>query len=230
MILFSRKLLLNTNKSLFPEDTVIFENSFPGNYSIHIPINGLYEIIAVGAGGGCAMLADYVGCAYIFSAAGGSGGYIKGIFNLQSGDYTGTVGALGESSYTNTSSTVSTGSGGYSCFENIINANGGNGGFVRVQASPIFTGGSGGSTSYNSSSLISDSLIQINGNTGTSNRVYTTSNGKTETIVVPQTASIYNDYGAGTGGTSTAANGKNFSHEFYLGTNGYLKITYKGKT
>ena len=228
MIIFSKQLLFNNNKNLSFEETVIFENSLPGNYSINIPINGLYEITAVGAGGGCAMLADYVGCAYIFNAAGGSGGYIKGIFNLQAGNYIGTVGALGESSYTNTSSTVSSETGGNSCFENIINANGGNGGFVNFQSS--LDGGNGGTTSHDTTYLIPNSLTQSNGNTGATNRVYSTANGRTETIIVPQTASVYNGYGAGTGGTSTAANGKNFSHEFYLGTNGYLKVIYKGKT
>ena len=54
MIILSKKLLFYNLAAKIPEETIIFENASPGNYTVEIPSKGLYEIMAVGGGGGSA--------------------------------------------------------------------------------------------------------------------------------------------------------------------------------
>lgn len=47
----TKKILLDQNIDPIPPNTVVFENSTPGTYTLTIPGDGYYEIYVIGAGG-----------------------------------------------------------------------------------------------------------------------------------------------------------------------------------
>lgn len=56
--IFSKRLLfVNSEEEIIKKGEVVFENATAGIYSVNIPIDGLYEVIAVGGGGGCGQMA-----------------------------------------------------------------------------------------------------------------------------------------------------------------------------
>lgn len=228
MQIFSKKLL-NCVQSGMPSGTIIFEKTTSGSETVTIPEKGRYNIIAVGAGGGSALQAVFSGTAYVQVVAGGSGGYIEADFILDAGSYTATVGAYGTCNFSNSNPLVTGSAGGASSFGSLLTANGGSGAYIKFAAPPVMTGGAGGGSSYSSSGLVSGTLKQITGKTGATDRVYSTSQGAAERRTVAKTTSVYNGYGTGCGGTAYASRSTT-SHEFYYGTNGYIKVTYVGKS
>ena len=227
MKVFFKRLFMGSKDSL-PVGTTIFESASAGTYSVEIPVKGKYHVVAVGAGGGSALQCAFSGTAYVQVVAGGSGGCIQGDFELDAGTYTAVIGALGASSYGNVQ-VVSGSAGSNTSFGDVVTATAGNGGYIKFQAPPTMIGGAGGSSSYDANRLVSGTLTQLTGKTGATDRVYSTSSGRTETRSVPQTASVYGGYGAGSGGSATAGRGPSYSHYFIYGTDGYLQISYAGK-
>lgn len=189
----------------YPSDTVLFESSTPGTYSVTPLTPGTYNVICVGGGGGAAGVLLVSDCAA--GAGGGSGGYSNSNILLQANVIQITVGDAGSSSTHGGDGGHRTGgNGGTSSVDSLISAAGGNGGDARAQtSSPSATGGSGGSG------------LTTNGNSGTA---------RTLTSATELTAnggsSIYNGYGRGA------------SVKIYWGSNpsvtststpGYVKIT-----
>lgn len=97
--IFSKRLLFaNSEEEILKKGEVVFENATAGIYSVNIPIDGLYEVIVVGGGGGCGQMA-LGGTQYTIavSASGGSGAVVRGIFKISAGTLSVIVGALGKS-------------------------------------------------------------------------------------------------------------------------------------
>ena len=85
--IFSKRLLFaNSEEEILKKGEVVFENATAGIYSVNIPIDGLYEVIVVGGGGGCGQMA-LGGTQYTIavSASGGSGAVVRGIFKISAG-------------------------------------------------------------------------------------------------------------------------------------------------
>lgn len=114
MEIYSKRLLLaSLDDSPVKKGEVIFEKNIAGMYSVDIPIDGLYEIIAVGGGGGCGQMA-LGGLQYTIavSASGGSGAVIHGVFRISAGTLSVIVGALGKSAPISTAGTAASTDGG----------------------------------------------------------------------------------------------------------------------
>ena len=208
--------------------TVIFESSKAGDYTVEIPVEGTYDIICVGAGGGSAT---YI---YVWSniasnwrsssAAGGAGGVFRGTETLLAGEYKvrigrGGTGYGGYSKYNSLGaqpafpSAIRGGDGGLSSFDYIV-SQGGKGGYAYAGAATggaggtgiTSTGGKGGGIYVNSGVYESDSYKYIN----------TSANGGSNIIGMGVGGGCNNSYTTSHGYTSWRANG---------GANGYIKIT-----
>ena len=77
---------------------LIFESSTADTYTIVIPEDGYYSVIIVGAGGGAASWGGYYSNGYTWNASGGggSGGYVHGTLELNTGSYTAIIGKGGD--------------------------------------------------------------------------------------------------------------------------------------
>lgn len=221
----------NAASEIISPGTVIFESSISGTHKVNIPVEGMYNVECIGAGGGAAT--------YIFawgayanrwrsaSAGGGSGGVFKGDVNLLAGEYDVVIGKGGNGygGYTKFKGLVEPGwpepmtggTGGYSSFNNIVSY-GGTGGYAY--ASQVIAGKGGSGASYNGSD--GSAYIKTAGwQEGTSQVIYSAaSGGKTTT-----------NYGKLTYGVGGYCENHHYGYESYTywwaegGGNGYVKIT-----
>ena len=112
--IFSKRLLLAVQDNCpVKKGEVIFEKNVAGMYSVDIPVDGLYEITAVGGGGGCGQMAlGGVQYTIAVSTSGGSGAVVHGVFKVSAGTLSVIVGALGKSATIATSGTAASADGG----------------------------------------------------------------------------------------------------------------------
>ncbi len=212
----------------YDDDQVVFEQATAGSYTANILAPGLYEIIAVGGGGGCGQMAlGSVQYTIAVSASGGSGAVVRGQFRLSAGSLPITVGALGTSANIATAGTATSTDGGTTTVGTICSVGGGGGGKAGWGNPVVQQGGTAGLVnSYDSTALITPILIS-NGNTGTFNRWYTANKDGTATTSVIQ--SPYPPYGTGSAGTAVTCYKNAASFSSNSGSAGYVKIIYKGK-
>ena len=227
--IFSKRLLLSAkDDSPFKKGEIIFEKNVAGIYSQDILVDGLYEIIAVGGGGGCGQMA-LGGTQYTIavSASGGSGAVIHGIFRISAGTLSVIVGDLGKSATISTSGTAASTNGGATSVGLLCKVDGGGAGKAGWGNPVVQQGGAAGTViSYDKSALISSSVIS-NGNSGTFNRWYTGNrDGSVSTAVVQ---SPYPPYGSGSAGSATTRYSGGASFTSSPGSAGYVKIMYYGK-
>lgn len=212
----------------YDDDQVVFEQATAGSYTANILAAGLYEIIAVGGGGGCGQMAlGSVQYTIAVSASGGSGAVVRGQFRLSAGLLPITVGALGTSANIATAGTAASTDGGTTTVGTICSVGGGGGGKAGWGNPVVQQGGTAGQVnSYDSVALITPILIS-NGNAGTFNRWYTANKDGTVTTSVIQ--SPYPPYGSGSAGTAVTCYKNAASFSSNPGSAGYVKIIYKGK-
>ena len=219
---------VSLEKQIYVDDQVVFEKAVAGTYTANIEANGLYEIIAVGGGGGCGQMA-LGGQQYTIaiSASGGSGAVVQGVFRLSAGSLSIVVGALGASKDMNNVAGASpTTNGGNTTVGAICNVGGGGAGKAGWGNPVVQQGGAAGTViSYDSSALVSSTIIS-NGNAGTFNRWYTGNRDGTISTSVVQ--SPYPPYGSGSAGSATTRYSGGASFTNSAGSAGYVKIIYKG--
>lgn len=158
-------------------NTLIFDSNNPQTSSVTLPISGLYEVTAVGAGGGAdggCSKKDKNGDLHAYTGhGGGSGAAIKCVMYLQAGKYTIQIGSGGRGAPLGGPGGWSAGNGSATLFkygeETIINAAGGTGGgnarpaaCARKWHYPGSTG-SGGSLSVSGLVIIKTVYLQSNG-------------------------------------------------------------------
>ena len=97
-------------KQSVPSGTVIFNSSTAGTYTVNIPVDGNYQIIAVGGGGEGGTYLNYT---MQVSSYGYGGGYINVYANLTSGSYTAVVGATHKQTPQNTTFSTFQAGGGH---------------------------------------------------------------------------------------------------------------------
>lgn len=185
----------------YKKETVLFESATPGTYNIEILGKGKYEVYCIAAGGGGLSYILHAGSnrkPKITQTAGGSGSGFIGTVVLDKGFYLLTVGAGGNRIESNGTA----GTGGNSSIANSVVAFGGTGG-------KMLGNGNGGQNSQVTVKVISTRLNSP-GNGGTGG-----CSGASSSTAAYGGASVYNGYGAGGGHRSN-------------GTNGYIKIIYKG--
>lgn len=229
MEIFSKRLLLAV-QDICPvkKGEVIFEKNVAGMYSVDIPVDGLYEITAVGGGGGCGQMA-LGGVQYTISvsASGGSGAVVHGVFKVSAGTLSVIVGALGKSATIATSGTAASADGGATSVGLLCSVGGGGRGKAGWGNPVVQQGGAAGVVnSYDKNALVSSTLIS-NGNAGTFNRWYTGNRDGTVSTSIVQ--SPCPPHGSGSAGSATTrySGGAGFSST--PGTAGYVKISYFGK-
>lgn len=201
---WSKQLLLSAKSDPYKPETVLFESATPGTYNIEILGKGKYEVHCIAAGGGGVSYMIVMGGGAnrgprYTRSAGGSGSGFIGTVVLDKGFYPLTVGAGGN----RTESNGQAGTGGNSSIANSIITFGGTGGNKGHN-------GTGGQAPQIAVKMISVALNSP-GNGGTGGCT-----GSKDSIAAYGGTSIYNGYGAGGGSSSN-------------GTNGYIKIIYKGK-
>lgn len=197
------------NKLVYQSDGSVFESSTAGTYTLVIPATAYYNIIIVGAGGGCASWGGYYSNGYTWNASGGggSGAYVHGTQRITAGTYTVIVGA-GGAGVRNAgigAGTTTAYDGGNSSFGGHV-AGGGKGG-VAINGS---TGGAGGTATT--------TLTGESGNAGGS-MGYVVGANAYPIQNISGGASKYGGYGAG--GYIT-----NQSLDNYNGKDGYVKISF----
>lgn len=171
----------------YPHQTLLFESSTPGTYTLDVLYTTNVELWLVGAGGkgasytptgGGAVSSKYKRTQWAF-AGGGSGGYIHGTRVIEPGTYTIIVGSAN--------------GGPTSCFGEVANG-GGNGAVAPASA----TAGAGGTCTISVNTLTA--TTGANGSTATGRSATSSSGG----------SSRYNGYGQGGGSTSSGgSNGTN---------------------
>lgn len=215
------------------EGEVIFEASTAGDSVIGIPVSGVYEIIAVGGGGGTVVAngyGKYNKGGYFGSstgAAGGSGALAIGRFRLSAGQQLNvTVGSKGGDVYDQVGSGthyITCDNGGQSKVllsgGVLVSAGGGGGGYTDNTANNNYysspRAGSGGTATVDSSAI---SRSTTNGNNGTASHA-----GWDYSISVTGGASVYNGYGKATSGTASPPFSHTFTNE---GTAGYVRVKF----
>lgn len=232
MKIFSKQLLMaSTDAGGIPKGTVIFESATAGMYSVDLPEDGLYEIIAVGGGGGAGLMA-IGGQQYTIAvaASGGSGAVVHGIFKVNAGTQSVIVGALGASATMAAAGVAASTAGGSTSVGLLCSVNGGGRGLAGFGNPVTQEGGAGGTVASYDSSALTSSIKISSGTAGTYNRWWT--GNKDGTVSVSTVASPYPPYGAGSGGSATTRYYRNtvagFSHSY--GSAGYVKIIYQGKS
>lgn len=187
---------------------VVFEQSIAGTYTLVPSISGPYEISLVGPGSGGTCAGDQASYASKSrGAGGGSGAYVKGIWNLTRGvDYTIVVGAGGPAGPTNSNNGYSQAAGD-SSFGDFIVCGGGGGATAVWKGSGI--GGAGGTvkTCENPIQLITRTA----GNQGSAGGGYTYYEGGVSKLP---------PHGAGGFGQATG----NYAGKSAPGENGYCKV------
>ena len=56
----SKRILLNGKADPVPPETVVFEKTSPGTYTLQIPGDGYYEVYSIGAGGSFITSSDFI--------------------------------------------------------------------------------------------------------------------------------------------------------------------------
>lgn len=193
--------------SLYPEG-VVFEENTAGTYTISPAISGPYEISLVGPGSGGTAAGDQPSYASKSrGAGGGSGAYVKGIWNLTRGvDYTIVVGAGGPAGPTNSNNGYSQAAGD-SSFGDIIVCGGGGGATAVWKGSGI--GGAGGTVKACENPI--QLITRTAGNQGSAGGGYTYYEGG---------ASKLPPHGAGGYGQATG----NYAGKSSGGENGYCLV------
>lgn len=202
MELWSKELLIKS--SPYKKGEVLFESATAGTYSVDLAVSGKYEVYVIGGGSGGATR---VSSSRVYLTGGGSGSGFIGVVKLTKGSHSITVGAGGDSMYTQATGTT-TKAGGDSCISDLITAYGG-------KATSIGSDGIGGDVPNITVSVISTTL-NVAGNNGSSD---SSSDDSTEYITIAGGESVYNGYGAG--GTTGSGSPRK-------GTAGYIKIIYIG--
>lgn len=218
---------VSLEKQIYTDNQVVFEKSVAGTYSVNIEAAGQYEIIAVGGGGGCGQMAlGSTQYTIAVSASGGSGAVVQGVFRLSAGTISVTVGALGISATIATAGTAASTDGTATTVGSICSVGGGGAGKAGWGNPVVQQGGAAGTViSYNSSALVSSTIIS-NGSAGTFNRWYTGNRDGTISTSVVQ--SPYPPYGSGSAGSATTRYSGGASFTNSAGSAGYVKIVYKG--
>ena len=219
--------------SAIGEDETIFESGTAGDSVLAIPVSGIYEIIAVGGGGGtvAAVGGDgrYGACT---CAGGGSGALGIGQFRLNAGQQLNiTVGSKGGDKTDvclksgGSDHYITCDNGGNSVVSssgiNLVSAGGGGGGYTdntwnnNYYAHP--RAGSGGTATVHSSATSSSTM---NGNNGTASHA-----GWDYSVSVTGGASVYNGYGKASNGSAWPPTGTSISS---VGSAGYVRIKFIG--
>ena len=214
---------INETVTLIPETAFILDTAEPGEGTIVIPYTGIYEVLAIGGGGGAAALKDYGssihGGSDYETAGGGSGALLHLLYRFEENQtLTYTVGAGGTGvTYATTSNsesaTIVANPGTSTTVQGYLIAGSGSGGQTSTNYN-INAGGAGGTYSYSGESWVRDRQF---GNTGAAvhhNRTASYAEGG---------AATYLDYGKG-GNARSSSEGRWAE----TGTNGYVKIVYLG--
>ena len=229
MDIYSRRLLFsNKDSSSIPKGEVVFEKANAGMYSVNIPEDGLYEIIAVGGGGGAGLMA-IGGWQYTIAVAsnGGSGAIVHGIFKVLKGTISVIVGALGKSASTASNGVAASVDGGYTSVGLLCKVGGGGRGLAGFQNPVVQQGGPAGKVISHDEAALMKTILIKDGNPGTFNRWWT--GNRDGTVSVPIVNSPCPPYGAGSGGSATTRYRGAASFGFTNGTAGYVKIIYQGR-
>lgn len=219
------------------DPATVAEFTQPGTYTLTVPQDGEYRIIAIGPGGGCALasLRSTSGVLVQYSAvvsSGGSGGYVETIYSLFKGEtLTITVGSLGKNKTfigNNVNEEIYSSSGSESSVKvlnrvgqnlTIARAFGGGGGIIVTRVVQNSRGGVGGSGEA------PNGTIQ-EGNNGVVD--YSNTNGNIlATATVSFTPTPYESTsiaGRGSGGEAYSSKTQRDFSEINLGTDGYVKI------
>ena len=194
--------------SIYNENQVLFESSTAGTYELDILIDGIYEVYVIGGGTGSGSRNFGMSPARICTLTGSSGaGFIgeiqisKGKYNIIVGNKSNGVGYDGRSSMTINNA-------GNSSIGDLIISYGGTGGWATNYSD--YSTCKGGSVPTINTTIISQTL-----NTKGNNGVHYDGSGGAS-----GGASVYGGYGKG-----GDANYDDFAN---AGTNGYVKIVYKG--
>ena len=245
-LFYIRNLLIGSlNNSKYRPGDIIAEcpsDDYPNvgyDYELELEQNGLYEIIAVGGGGGSGWhyLYNKDGIGYAWIHSGGSAASFYGKISLIKGNYTFRAGSIGASGVGTTTNVYVSGKSGKSgCLASdsqiIVEARGGNGG---RGGNPYDVGspGEGGSL------FIYEQEIDTNGdNIPTDCQVI---NWKQKDGTGQGTTGGSTLYGVNVYGQIVLEQGDPTARESYYknygkgnnnrghGTNGYFKLTYLGK-
>lgn len=222
MFLASKKIIFNKRQET---QNIILQTSVPGEGNIFIQTPGLYEITAIGAGGGCAALRNIKKffTANVFhsaSSSGGSGCVFKGNFELESKYYNYNIGKLGNSSYVGDlfPDWINGQDGRNSFFSDLVSVEGGKGGKIQYNQE-VFEAyeTEGGKTISYDKEKCKEIIINSIGNNGTSKKS-TSSNISTNLDI---NYAVITGYGAGSGCIN------NYDEiSIRNGTNGFLQIKY----
>lgn len=197
----------------YPANTVLFESSTAGSYSITTITSVDVNIICVGAGGGACQSFIMSGGNYLCgSAGGGSGGYTNVNINIP---VTTTIpiniGAVGTTSIANSAGTTETaGDGGNSNVGSYASATGGKGGYSNRNGGTTTDYVHGGAAGTGNTSNGNAGNQQCNSRASTYRNVAGTGG-----------ASVYSTYGKG---SSLVLDQSTFTPVSGDGTAGYVKI------
>lgn len=196
------------NNDLIVSDSLVIKTSSVSNGTLYLPQCQI-RYIGVGGGGGAFKYSSFW-----FGAGSGAGCDI--ILNVTEGQYDYNVGALGESRLDaqGYSSGATGSSSSLSLNSTTLVSNGGGGG--GKLSGGFFYGGSGGTNTINNSYLSSTNWAK-NGNA-------CPYNGKSQSGSLVRGASVYSNYGTGSGYTDDSD-----LNSFQFGTNGYLYISFVGE-
>ena len=215
-------------KQIYVEDQIVFESATAGSRTVKIEADGLYEIIAVGGGGGCGQMAlGSVQYTIAVSASRGSGAVVHAIYRLSKGSLAITIGALGNSANIATAGTAASTAGGTTTVGTLCSVGGGGPGKAGWGSPVVQEGGTAGTVISYDSNALTKSILISRGNAGTFNRWYTGNKNGTSTTSIVQ--SPYSPYGRGSAGSATTCYNSAASFSSNPGSAGYVKIIYKGK-
>lgn len=205
MVEFWSKALLMTNVEPYEPETILFDSSTPGTYELEIPTEIIAEVYVVAAGSGACVSAGGIS-AKGSRSGGGSGSAFIGVIKIPKGTISLTVGRGGPGGYKNGEWAYGS-AGGNSSLGEIVVAFGATG--SSADKNGAGAGGNGGATP----SIAAQILATIQCAAGRSGEH------KMGTAPASGGSSLYGGYGRGgnSNGTSPEA-----------GTNGYIKIIYKG--
>lgn len=147
----------------YEPNTVLFESSTPGTYTINVDDNCIVNIVIVGAGAGGAY--SFSGMAGSQRAYGGCGALIQGQLELKAGTYTAVVGAASGNASTSDGG-ITAQDGGNSSFNSNI-AGGGKGGYAYAFYEGRTRNGEGGTPT-----VVSSGLTGTSGRKGTTDNTY----------------------------------------------------------
>ena len=211
------RALKNTDQqtyNCFGNNSILFENSTPGTYTVNIPFTGDYEVVCVGAGGPAAMRGVYDEKGYGWG--GGSGGALKGVFTLAAGSYTVVVGSANNNTTAQSGNTQTLNPSDTtthdSSIDNVVVCGGGGAGHYNTN----YVGAAGAAPVL---SLVPVStVLNTAGNIGVYN---SGGKGSAAAATCAGGASVYLDYGRGQGCKTSEYASK---RSWIDGTNGYVRI------